>query len=112
MIELGGVEYRALRLLGWLLPAYTFFCIVFIMLFLMTYCARKAIAATIHNSQPGELNPQWWAFFISVSGYSNTGLSLLDQSMIRKFIPSHVLHSGTHPDTINQLLPTTTLSSS
>jgi Trk-type K+ transport system membrane component len=84
MQELGGVEYRALKLLSWLLPAYSFSCLILTMLFLLPYSARKSISATLRNSQPGDLNPQWWAFFLSASSYSNTGLDLMDQSMIRK----------------------------
>jgi Trk-type K+ transport system membrane component len=84
MRELGGVEYRALKLLSWLLPAYTLSCLTLTMLFLLPYSTRKTIAATIRNSQPGNLNPQWWAFFLSASGYSNTGFDLMDQSMVRR----------------------------
>jgi Trk-type K+ transport system membrane component len=84
MEELGGVEYRALKLLSWLLPTYSFSCISLTMLFLLPYSARRSISATIRNSQPGKPNPQWWAFFLSASAYTNTGLDLMDQSMIRK----------------------------
>lgn len=84
MQELGGVEYRALKLLSWLLPAYWFFCLIVVMLFLLPYTTRSDIAGTIRNVQPGELNPQWWAFFNCVSSYSNTGLDLLEESMIRE----------------------------
>ena len=80
--ELGGVEYRALKLLTWLLPAYTLFWLFIIMVVMKPYAAHTSTANVIKTAQPGNLSPVWWSIFTSVSAYSNCGLSLLRQSMI------------------------------
>lgn len=80
--ELGGVEYRALKLLSWLLPTYTCIWISVLMVVLTPYVSHTNLGDIIRTSQPGNTNPAWWAVFASVSSYTNTGLSLLDESMI------------------------------
>ncbi|EME42197.1 hypothetical protein DOTSEDRAFT_175094 [Dothistroma septosporum NZE10] len=80
--ELGGVEYRALRVLTWLLPAYTAFWILLIVVIATPYVATSSAGDTVRTSQPGNLDPSWWAIFTAVSSYSNTGLNLLNQNMI------------------------------
>ncbi|KAK4892956.1 hypothetical protein LTR27_008684 [Elasticomyces elasticus] len=81
--ELGGVEYRALQSLCWILPTYTAFWIFLSMVILTPYAvAYPPIAETIRTSQPGSLSPGWWGVFISVSSYTNCGLDLLKSSMM------------------------------
>ncbi|KAF2764535.1 TrkH-domain-containing protein, partial [Teratosphaeria nubilosa] len=81
--ELGGVEYRALKLLCWLLPLHTAFFILVPTLILATYASQYGPVATlISTSQPGNLNPGWWGVFNAVSSYTNCGYSLLNSSMI------------------------------
>ena len=80
--ELGGVEYRALVLLTWLLPFYSFFWMFLVVIVLAPYAANSHVASIIQNSQPGSLDPTWWAFFTTVSGFTNTGLTVLNQSFI------------------------------
>jgi len=80
--ELGGVEFRALRLLTWLLPAYAVFWLAFIVIVMTPYVSHTNAGNVIRTSQPGNLNPAWWSIFASVSAYSNCGLSLLNDNMI------------------------------
>ncbi len=80
--ELGGVEYRALVLLTWLLPRYVLFWILLIVVILTPYAAHSHVADIIRHAQPGSLDPSWWSIFTTVSGYTNTGLTLLNQSFI------------------------------
>lgn len=82
--ELGGVEYRALKILARLLWAYYAFWFFIILVVLTPYATHTNAAHTIRTEQPGSLNPAWWSVFLTVSAYSNTGLSLLNSSMIRK----------------------------
>ncbi|CAD6984651.1 unnamed protein product [Tilletia controversa] len=84
--ELGGVEYRAIDMLAKLIPAYwlfiNFFCIVLVAPWLSSKAAAKY--HTVFEAQ-GEYAPNYtwfWAFNV-VSAYSNTGMSLLDTSMIQ-----------------------------
>ncbi|KAL8831189.1 MAG: hypothetical protein Q9191_001001 [Dirinaria sp. TL-2023a] len=80
--EIGGVEYRALGVLIWLLPAYVLFWLALGLVFLVPYSYRGDVAAIIRDSQPGNLIPGWWATFVIFSGFANGGLSLLNASMI------------------------------
>ncbi|KIW98805.1 uncharacterized protein Z519_00468 [Cladophialophora bantiana CBS 173.52] len=80
--ELGGVEYRALRLLTWLLPAYAVFWLSFIIVVMTPYVCNTNAGNVIREAQPGNLSPAWWSVFVSVSAYTNSGLSLLNANMI------------------------------
>ena len=81
--ELGGVEYRALKLLCWILPSYTAFWVLFVMIILAPYAAGYGpVTNIIRTSQPGNLDPGWWGVFISLSAYTNCGLDPINASMI------------------------------
>ena len=81
--ELGGVEYKALKLLCWLLPLHTAFWILGLMVILAPYASQhRPTAALLHDSQPGHLSPGWWGVFMSISAYTNCGLSLLNADLI------------------------------
>ena len=80
--ELGGVEYRALVLLTWLLPLYAFLWIGLVMVILVPYAMHSHVAKIVRDAQPGSLSPAWWAVFTTVSGYTNTGLTVLNESFI------------------------------
>ncbi|KAK5172204.1 uncharacterized protein LTR77_003842 [Saxophila tyrrhenica] len=79
--ELGGVEYRALKVLSWLLPLYTLGWLLVVVVALTPY-ATLAIPSEIRNAQYPTINPIWWAIFTSLSSYSNSGLNFLNSSMI------------------------------
>ncbi|CAD6573172.1 MAG: hypothetical protein ASARMPRED_005922 [Alectoria sarmentosa] len=80
--ELGGVEYRALGVLMWLLPVYILFWLTLAMVIMVPWSYRDSVANIIRYQQPGNLSPGWWASFLVVSGYGNCGLDLLNQNMI------------------------------
>ncbi|KAI0474952.1 cation transport protein-domain-containing protein [Xylariaceae sp. FL0804] len=81
--ELGGVEYRALRLLSWILPTYTAFWVLLPMVILAPYASGyRPVADLLEHSQPGHLNPGWWGVFMALSSYTNCGLDLLNASMV------------------------------
>ncbi|KAK5936819.1 hypothetical protein PMZ80_010938 [Knufia obscura] len=80
--EIGGVEYRALQLLTWLLPAYAMFWLLLTIVVMTPYVLHTNAGNVIRTSQPGNLNPAWWSIFASVSAYTNCGLNLLNQNMI------------------------------
>lgn len=80
--EIGGVEYRALNLMTWLLPAYALAWLLLIIVVMTPYVSYTNAGNVIRTSQPGNLNPAWWSVFASVSAYANCGLNLLNQNMI------------------------------
>ena len=57
--EIGGVEYRALTLLGWLLPTYLLFWFFLGVVILVPYSFHPSVAEVVRTSQPGELDPGW-----------------------------------------------------
>ncbi|KZV69989.1 hypothetical protein PENSPDRAFT_651888 [Peniophora sp. CONT] len=82
--ELGGVEYRALNALLWLLPLY-FFGVQLIAFAViapyMTY-TQKFQDDFRPPQQHKFISPTWFSLFQVVSAFTNTGTSLVDQSMI------------------------------
>ena len=82
--ELGGVEYRALKTLTWILVGYTVFWLCLVLTVMTAYTTQTNAANIIRTAQPGNLHPAWWSIFVTVSAYSNTGLDLLDKDMMRK----------------------------
>ncbi|TBU40177.1 cation transport protein-domain-containing protein [Dichomitus squalens] len=81
--ELGGVEYRALTALLWIVSLYHFGLQLLAFVVIAPYMS-------IHRWQ-SDLNPPalhkhvgsaWFSAFQVVSAYTNTGVSLVDQSMI------------------------------
>ncbi|KAK3178837.1 hypothetical protein OEA41_000974 [Lepraria neglecta] len=80
--ELGGVEYRALGVLLWLIPLYIVFWLTISMAILVPWSYKRDVVAILQGPQPGGLNPGWWSSFLVVSGFCNVGLDLLDMNMI------------------------------
>lgn len=80
--EVGGAEYRALKVMTWLLPAYAFFWIMLIIVVMTPYVCYTNAGNVIRTSQPGNLDPAWWSVFASLSAYTNCGLNLLNENMI------------------------------
>ncbi|EDO18129.1 hypothetical protein Kpol_1031p33 [Vanderwaltozyma polyspora DSM 70294] len=77
--ELGGVEYRSLKVLVWILLAYYigFHCIGFI--FLVPWaCSRHYYTNIIREFG---IAPAWWGFFTSMSAFSDLGLTLTPNSL-------------------------------
>ena len=76
--KLGGVEYRALRLLETIVPLY-------FVLFQLLGCI--GLGAWIASNTPtvaldNGLNPWWVGAFNAVSAFNNSGMSLLDANMV------------------------------
>ncbi|KAL1310526.1 hypothetical protein AAFC00_000810 [Neodothiora populina] len=81
--ELGGVEYRALKLLSWLLPAYILFWVIIGIVILVPYgTVDRNVENIIQTSQPGNLSPGWWATFTVISAFGNCGMSPLDANLV------------------------------
>lgn len=84
--ELGGVEYRALDLLAKIVPLYWLGCQMIMIVIVAPYLASPAYAKyrPVFKSQGRyEPNTTWFWFFSVTSAYSNTGMSLIDTSMIQ-----------------------------
>ncbi|KAI0845470.1 TrkH-domain-containing protein [Daldinia vernicosa] len=76
--ELGGTEYRALKLLSIVVPLY---------FFLWQFFGCISLGAWIANNLPGPalenaISPWWNGIFNGVSAFNNSGMSVLDANMI------------------------------
>ncbi|KAH7021508.1 cation transport protein-domain-containing protein [Microdochium trichocladiopsis] len=76
--ELGGTEYRALKLLSFIVPAY-FFC------WQILGCIALGAWIAVNLPQPAldnAINPWWNGVFNGLSAFNNSGMSVLDLNMI------------------------------
>jgi Trk/Ktr/HKT type cation transporter len=76
-LRLGGVEYRATRLLVWIVPAY-------FILWQLFGCIGLGAWITINTptiARSNGLNPFWAGAFNGVSAFNNNGYSLIDANM-------------------------------
>jgi potassium uptake Trk family protein len=76
--KLGGVEYKALLWLSWIVPIY---------LLLWQLLGALGCAAWVARNRPetaraNGLNPWWTGAFNAVSAFNNSGMSLLDANMV------------------------------
>ncbi|KAF7296116.1 Potassium transport protein [Mycena kentingensis (nom. inval.)] len=81
--ELGGVEYRALKALLWIVAGYHFTIQVVALTVIAPYISTDRWASVF--LPPNQIRPlpsSWFAVFQTVSAYTNTGMSLVDQSMV------------------------------
>lgn len=78
--ELGGVEYRSLRTLGYILVGYFLFFQVFGIICLLPWISTQlkyaAVVAEAHQ------NRTWWAIFTSSSAFTDLGFTLTPDSMV------------------------------
>ncbi|KAF2623097.1 potassium transport protein-like protein 1 [Macroventuria anomochaeta] len=81
-LELGGVEYRALQALLYILIGYQLFWYTFGVVFLVPYAYCTKTRDILREAQPGGLNPGWWAFFSTVTEFANGGLNVLNANFI------------------------------
>jgi potassium uptake Trk family protein len=81
-LELGGVEYRALQALLYILIGYQLFWYTFGIVFLVPYAYRTKTRDILRDAQPGGLNPGWWAFFSTVTEFANGGLNVLNANFV------------------------------
>ncbi|KAI5982486.1 cation transport protein-domain-containing protein [Pisolithus albus] len=81
--ELGGVEYRALNALLWLVAMYHFGIQIISFVVVAPYMSMSKWSS---DFEPPALQrpvaPSWFSLFQVTSAYTNTGMSLVDQSMV------------------------------
>ncbi|KAI4731793.1 TrkH-domain-containing protein [Aureobasidium sp. EXF-10728] len=76
--HLGGVEYKALLWLSWIVPLY----LVLWQLFGAIGCAAWVAYNRPETARANGLNPWWVGAFNAVSAFNNSGMSLLDANMV------------------------------
>ncbi|KAI9645233.1 hypothetical protein NHQ30_005967 [Ciborinia camelliae] len=76
--HLGGVEYRAISFLAWLVPTYFILWQVLGGIGLGAYMAYNKSNVALENG----MNPWWLGVFNAISAFNNSGMSLLDLNMI------------------------------
>ncbi|WWC86168.1 uncharacterized protein L201_001041 [Kwoniella dendrophila CBS 6074] len=82
MDELGGVEYRALRVLLYIVIGYFVFFQLAAFVIIAPYISAQGRYNHVFDAQPKRVKIPWFALFNSVSAFSNTGMSLCDMSMV------------------------------
>ncbi|KAL1746659.1 cation transport protein-domain-containing protein [Schizophyllum fasciatum] len=81
--ELGGVEYRAVNALLWIVASYHICVQVLGYVLIAPYMSMaKWESALEEPNLHRPLAAPWFALFQTISSYTNTGMSLVDQSMI------------------------------
>ncbi|PIL33508.1 transporter [Ganoderma sinense ZZ0214-1] len=81
--ELGGVEYRALTALLWIVPLYHFGLQLIGFVIIAPYMSlAKWHSDFIPPAQLRVIGTTWFSAYQVVSAYTNTGMSLVDQSMV------------------------------
>ncbi|KAI5890192.1 TrkH-domain-containing protein [Schizophyllum commune H4-8] len=81
--ELGGVEYRAVNALLWIVALYHICVQVLGYVLIAPYISMSKWDADFEEPNLHRpLAAPWFALFQTVSSYTNTGMSLVDQSMI------------------------------
>ncbi|KAL1410029.1 hypothetical protein Q8F55_004031 [Vanrija albida] len=94
MDELGGVEYRALKVLFWIVLVYWVSLPLMGATIIAPYIAAGNRYDHVFDDQPKHVRIPWFAFFQATSAFSNTGVSLVDLSMVpfqRAYLMSVVL---------------------
>lgn len=76
--HLGGVEYRAIQLLSFVVPIYFVLWQLLGCLGLAAYIAHNKASTARENG----INPWWLGIFNGVSAFNNSGMSLLDANMV------------------------------
>lgn len=76
--RLGGLEYKSVRLLAWLVPLYFVIWQLFGAIAIGAWIAVNRPATARQNG----LNPWWVGVFNAISAFNNSGMSLLDANMV------------------------------
>ncbi|EIW72701.1 hypothetical protein TREMEDRAFT_11924, partial [Tremella mesenterica DSM 1558] len=83
--RLGGVEYRALRLLSIFVPAYITLCQIIPFAILAIYFSQVHSYDSAYQAQTGvqarTVNKTWASLFAAVSAYTGCGMTLTDQGL-------------------------------
>ncbi|KAK7057587.1 potassium transport protein [Favolaschia claudopus] len=81
--ELGGVEYRALKYLLWIVAGYHIGVQLIAFTVIAPYIAQSRWKSNfLPPMQHKKIPSTWFALYQVVSAYTNTGTSLVDQSMV------------------------------
>ncbi|KAI8329221.1 cation transporter [Chlamydoabsidia padenii] len=83
--RIGGAEYRALDILVKLVPAYYLGLVILFSFFFRIYIACSTYAQDVlrtTNGSAGPIDPWFFSFFQSLSGFNNLGIMLCDASMV------------------------------
>ncbi|KAF4626697.1 hypothetical protein G7Y89_g11456 [Cudoniella acicularis] len=80
--QLGCIEYKALKLLSCLVPAYLIIFQILGSVGLSTYIALNRPSVALANG----VNPWWVGIFDGVSAFNNAGMSLLDASLTSYYV--------------------------
>mgnify|MGYP002712079410 FL=1 len=92
--ELGGVEYRALTLLSWLIPIYWFACVAIVIVLTAPYLASGPAAqyrVVLADQPKPPRNSTWFWIFQTVSSMTNAGMSLCDSSLSNPLRQSYMM---------------------
>jgi hypothetical protein len=81
---IGGAEYRALDILVKLVPAYYLGIVILFAFFFRIYIACSTYAQDVlrTTNANGPIDPWFFSFFQSLSGFNNLGIMLCDASMV------------------------------
>lgn len=93
MDELGGVEYRALKLLFWIVLCYWLFLPIAGATIIAPYIAAQGRYDHIFENQYKHVRIPWFAFFQAYSGFTNLGMSLVDLSVL-PFQGAYLMNCG------------------
>ncbi|KAG9044583.1 low affinity potassium transporter [Tulasnella sp. UAMH 9824] len=80
--ELGGIEYRALRALTWIVGLYWVGTQMAMFLIFVIYLYTSSEWDFVFEGQPRLVPKAWFAAFQAVSSYTGGGLTLVDQGMV------------------------------
>ncbi|RMZ79738.1 hypothetical protein DV738_g3274, partial [Chaetothyriales sp. CBS 135597] len=78
--ELGGIEYRSLKTLAWVLVLYYFCFHILGAVSLSTWITNSGTYGKVVTDQAQ--NRVWWGFFTSASMFNDLGLALTNNSML------------------------------
>ncbi|KAF9040136.1 hypothetical protein BJ165DRAFT_360136 [Panaeolus papilionaceus] len=80
--NVGGAEYRALRLLSYAVPAYFILCQMFTLIVFLPWLTLNKSYDDVFTAQPRLVSKPWFAFFQVMGAYTGGGLSLVDMGMV------------------------------
>ncbi|KAJ7448435.1 potassium transporter [Mycena galericulata] len=79
---IGGVEYRALRLLSYLIPVYFVATQLLAFLLFAPWLSATTQYDAVFTAQPRLVKKPWYSLFVILGAYSGGGLSLVDLGMV------------------------------
>ncbi|KAJ7725300.1 potassium transporter [Mycena maculata] len=79
---IGGVEYRALRLLSYVIPIYFVSTQLFTFILFAPWLSVTKEYDAVFTAQAKLVQKPWYSLFIVLGAYSGGGLSLVDEGMI------------------------------